>query len=47
MVWTDALQSVFMFVGVMAAAIKGAMEVGGFENIMESLQRNGGMNLWR
>ena len=44
-VWTDVLQSAFMFIGVLAALIKGTLDVGGFGKVLESLDENGGINM--
>ena len=45
--WTDALQSLFMFLGVLAAVIKGIITVGGFTNVIDAMGRNEGLNLWK
>ena len=46
MVWTDTLQSAFMLIGVVAALVKGSIDIGGFDKMWEVLNKNGGVNIF-
>jgi len=46
-VWTDTLQTFIMFVGVVSACIKAAVDVGGMKNVVEALQRGQRNTLWK
>ncbi|XP_078481188.1 sodium-coupled monocarboxylate transporter 2-like [Ciona intestinalis] len=45
-IWTDALQSVIMLSGSLAALIKTTTLVGGFGNVWETLERSGRSNVF-
>ena len=47
MVWTDTLQSFIMIAGVVAAIIKSTIVVGGFENVVDALDRGGRLNAFK
>ena len=40
MMWTDAFQMTVVFIGVMAVAIKGTTELGGFHQVWEIAQND-------